>query len=108
MQNSDSQNEHYERKVLQSEGQRLTYYASVANQEQGVQREEQLFLNLSLRDILRNMSLVFVAIITDITSGAVHSPRDLLYVLCKENRMMYIGLLMIFIAFSVYVIDITS
>ena len=103
-----SNNEHYERKVMKAEGEQLAYYTTVANQEQSEKMQEKLLLNLSIREILRNMSMVFVAIITEITSGVVHSPRDLLYILFKENRMMYIGLVMVFVAFSIYVIDITS
>jgi len=103
-----STNQHYERKVIEQEGEKLRYYTEIGQIKRNKEEEDQMFMNLSIRELLRNTSFVFIAILNDIVSGEIKTFKDFISVFFKGNRMAYIGIIIVFIAFSVYIIDITS
>jgi hypothetical protein len=100
----------FERKVLETENKNLTYYTEKTNKEAIQQKTENLFINLSIKEILINLSKTFVGILNDLlTPGNLSlTGGRIIDILFKEDRMIYVGLLILFISFSIYLIDITS
>lgn len=98
----------FEQRVLEGEQEQLHYYAERSNQKQANDKRDQLLVNLSIKQILSNWSQTFVDILTDLTTGQVTGVRSLLKVLFKDDRMIYVGLTLVMIALSIYLIDITS
>ena len=98
----------YEKMVEQHEDEKLTYYRERSNLEQESATEDRLFVNLSLTEILRGMSQTFIDIINEIVSGKIGSAKDLLITLFHGDRMIYTGVLLVLIAFAIYVVDITG
>ena len=98
----------YERMVHKHEEDQLAYYTEKANVEKNIEEDKKLFLNMSIRDILKQMSITFVDIITDLTSGKATNLRDILKILFKEDRMVFIGVLILLISFGIYIVDITN
>ena len=102
----DSQS--YERLVHKNEEQQLAYYSEKANIEMENNEDGKLFLNMSIRDILKGVSLTFIDVINDLVSGKAKNSKDLIKILFKSDRMIYVGVLIILIAFGIYIVDITS
>lgn len=101
-------NPSYERAVIEQESDRLTYYTQRANLEQEQTEENMLFVNLSIKQIFEGISRTFINLINEIVSGQVKSFNQLLIAVFREDRMIYIGVLLVFIAFAIYLTDITS
>lgn len=98
----------FEQRVLKGEEEQLRYYAEKSNQQQQQHTEDQLLLNLSIRQILMNWSQTFVDILTDLATGQATGPRSLIKILVRGDRMIYVGLTLVLIAFSMYLVDITG
>ena len=96
----------YESKVTDIEGKKLQYYTENAQSAQ--RAEKKVFTDLSLKTIFQNVSFTLIAIINDILAGQIKKPSDVIMVLFKEDRMIYLGLIIMTIAFCIYIIDITS
>lgn len=92
--------------VLKGEQEQLQYYNEKSNMIQ--MQQDQLLINLSIKQIMVNWSQTFVNILTDITSGKVNDVNDLIIILFKEDRMIYIGLTLIIVAFGIYIVDLTG
>lgn len=105
---SHPENMAYEQHVLKGEQKQLKYYAERSNQQQEQHEQDQLLVNMSIKQILMNWSQTFVNILTDLATGQITGVRSLITTLFKEDRMIYVGLTMILIAFSMYIVDITS
>lgn len=108
MATSDNDNMDYSQRVLHTEKQQLTYLTERTNTEDLRMEKDTLFLNLSIYQIVSNMSTAFVQILDDIVTGNWSGMRGLLAVFFKGDRMIYVGLVLLFIAFSINLIDITS
>jgi hypothetical protein len=100
----------FERKVLNDEKTKLTYYTEKANIVATQEKTENMFINLSVKQILVNLSNAFVGILNDFMSppGGVLNTATAISILTKEDRLIYVGLLVLFISFSIYLIDITG
>jgi hypothetical protein len=96
----------FERKVLEAETQKLSYYTEKANTEAAQQKKENLFIHLSVKEILMNLSRSFVNILNDLMAPGGTS--NIISILTKEDRLIYVGLILLFIALSIYLIDITG
>ena len=101
-------NQNYERLVHKNEEQQLAYYSEKANIEKNTNEDERLFLNMSIRDILKGVSVTFIDVINDLVSGKAKNSKDLIKILFKGDRMIYVGVITILIAFGIYIVDITS
>jgi len=97
----------YEQRVLKGEGEQLRYYAEKSNYNQKEHTEGLLLINMSLKQILMKWSQTFVDILTDLATGHVTGVRSLIDTLVREDRMIYVGLTLVMIAFSMYLVDIT-
>ena len=93
----------YEKEVINKEENVLEYYKQVTKDDS---QQQTLFIDLTFRQILTNTSFVFVSIINDILSAKTFS--DFIMAFLKEGRMIYIGLIILFIAFAIYIIDISQ
>jgi hypothetical protein len=102
----DSQN--YERLVHKNEEEQLAYYSEKANIEKDNMSDEKLFLNMSIRDILKGVSVTFIDLINDLVAGKAKNSKDLVKILFRGDRMIYVGVITILIAFGIYIVDITS
>jgi uncharacterized membrane protein YgaE (UPF0421/DUF939 family) len=91
----------YQRHVMESEKEKLTYFKQVAEQEQHVEKQDALITNLSLTNIASNLSLT----LTDILSDIIERNGSIADILTRGDRMIYIGLLLVMISFAVYLID---
>jgi hypothetical protein len=98
----------YQRAVEKNENDRLTYYSKRSNMDRGVHETEKLFVNMSLIQIIRGVSQTLIGIINEIVSGEIRSANQLLVTLFRADRMMYIGILLVMVAFAIYIVDITS
>ena len=99
--NSDTEATGFTRKVLQNV---LNYYTEKSNLEQERDVDHAVIYNLSLKKILENMAKTLIGLLDDILNGHIHTINDVL----KGDRVLYLGLIMVLIAFCVYLIDVTS
>lgn len=98
----------FQRNVENLENERLTYYSETSGKQRLDKEDQKLFINMSILQILQQLSQTVIDIINELTSGEITDARSFLYTFFKGDRMIYIGLVLLFISFSVYVIDITS
>jgi hypothetical protein len=99
----------YELETLKEEHRRLHYFSDKTNEELMQTQEEELFFNLSLVNLFRNLSLTMIAIINELLEITQETQlNDIILIFVKKDRLIYIGLLLIMIAFALYVVDITS
>ena len=106
MSTSDSQL--FEKRVMEREGQRLAYYSEKARQEETKKIDDSLFINLSVMQILTNISVTFADILNDILNEGIKGPQDLVRILGRGDRLIYTGLIILLISFAFYIIDITN
>ncbi len=98
----------FQKNVQEFERQKLTYYTEKTNSIATDEKTENLFIHLSLREIIMNISKTFVGILDDILTLKPASFREYLDIVSKEDRLIYVGIIVIFIAFCLYLIDITN
>ncbi len=98
--------ETFQKKVQDLETQKLTYYSEKTNASSAEEKTENLFVHLSLRQIMINISNTFIGILNDILTPS--KDRDYLAIIAKEDRLIYVGIIVVFIAFCLYLVDITS
>lgn len=81
---------------------RLDYYTEKeANQEL---EQPKTFLDLPLKTIFSNFSQTFVDILEDIANAS--SIREGMHAFVKKDRPIYVGVLLLLIAFLTYITDI--
>ena len=96
----------FETRVLETEGQKLKYYSEKTNRMEDLKENEKLFINLSLKDILINISSSVISIINEIIEKGIKTPHDLITIIGRGDRLIYVGIIILFITFGVYVVDI--
>ena len=99
----------YEIKALEEQQRKLTYFTDTTNRERQIKQEKEVFVNLSLVDLFSKLSSTIIAIINELLGITKDTKfNDILYIFVKEDRLIYIGLLLMLIALCVYLIDITG
>lgn len=99
----------YEIKALEDQQRKLTYFTDTTNSERQIKQEKEIFVNLSLVDLFSKLSTTIIAIINELLGITKDTQfNDILYIFVKEDRLIYIGLLLMIIALCIYLIDITS
>ncbi len=94
---------------LQDEQRRLTFYTDKTNEELHQVQEQELFINLSLTKLFQNLSATIIAIINELLEINQDSRfDDILLIFVKNDRLVYLGLLLIIISLAIYIVDITS
>jgi len=94
--------------VLKAEDEKLKYYASKANNEAIHLEEDKLLVNLSLAQVAKNIAQTIIAVINELLDPQNRNVQAIIQIFFKEDRMMYIGMTLILIVFSFYIVDITS
>lgn len=93
---------------LREEQRRLNYFTDKTNEERKQVQEQELFINLSLISIFRNLSATIISIINELLEVTQDSRlNDIVLIFVKGDRLVYIGLLILIIALSLYIIDIS-
>ena len=99
----------YEIDSMREEQRRLHYYSDKTNEELMQTQEQELFFNLSLVSLFRNLSLTIILIINELLEITEETRlNDIILIFVKNDRMIYIGFLFIIIALSIYIVDITG
>lgn len=99
----------YELKSIQSQREKLKYFTDTTNDEVVKQHEHELFTNLSLSSIFTKFSTVIISIINQLLAIDKNtSASDIVYIFIRDDRLIYIGLLLMIIALCIYLVDITQ
>ena len=93
----------YDQKIDKEQEEQLLEIAKQSNQKIDEQLKNGLIQNLKLKELFENTIKSLVNIVTDLYNG-----ERLENIFFKENRLFYLGLLVIFVSFCLYFIDITS
>ena len=102
--NSDPEATGFTRKVLLNGQNVLNYYTEKSNLEEQDRDTDHVIFNLSLKKIIENMAKTLIELLNDMLNGRIHTINDVL----KGDRMLYLGIILVLIAFSIYLIDVTS
>lgn len=74
--------------------------------------EDKKFYNMSLKLLIKNASDVYIQLINELSNYFTYNNEKSLnqigYILTKGENLIYIGLLVVIIAFSMWLIDVTS
>ena len=98
----------FERKELEHQNQRLTYWTERTAEKDSAAEDSVRLENLSFRQLARNTSQAVIDTFTDIntmSSDEVKSLGGWLGVFSRKDRLVYFGLLLVAIAFLVYLVD---
>lgn len=97
---------------LIKEQQKLKYYTTKDNKELANKEAKKTIENMSITEIFKNISLTFNAIIGEILNmdndGVPMTVYNVLSIFFKEDRALYIGLVMLLTCAGIFIIDITS
>lgn len=97
---------------LIKEQQKLNYYTIKENKENSKKEAKRTIENMSIMEVFQNISLTFNAIIGEIlnmeSEGMTVTVYTILNIFFKEDRALYIGLVILLTALGIFIIDITS
>jgi hypothetical protein len=94
---------------MKQDQRRLTYFSDEANIQNEQKQEDELFINLSLVTLCRNLSATIIAMINDLLAINQNTRlNDIILIFVKGDRLVYLGILMVMIALSIYIVDITT
>jgi hypothetical protein len=92
--------------VIKLESDKLKYYSDKTNEIYDKDVNENLFVNLSVTTIIHKIFSTFVDILNDLAK--TNSPKEMLSSFIKGDRLIYVGIIGVIIAFCMYVIDISG
>lgn len=99
----------FEIDTLTEHERRLKYYTAEANKENKVKEEKNLFINLSIVQIFHNLSQVIISILNELMLINKDTPKsEIFLIFVKNDRLIYLGLLVVLIGLGMYIIDITD
>ena len=99
----------YQEDAKAHESATLKHLSSRQEQEQEQDVEHELFINLSLREIMSNMSATIIVIINELLDPRIKkSTSNLIVIFFQDDRMIYLGLFVALVAIGIYLIDITK
>ncbi len=102
----------YEKLKLADQYNKIYVESLSATKENELLQENKKFYNMSLKLLIKNASDVYIQLINElsnfVTNNNEKSLNQLGYILTKGENMIYIGLLLIVISFSMWLIDVTS
>ena len=93
----------YDREIIKKERNRLRKLSNLANQEIEDNIKTSLVQNLTLKNIINNTVNTLVDVLQELSKGV-----RLEDIFLKGDRMFYLGLLTVFVAFCLFFINITS
>jgi hypothetical protein len=102
----------YEKLKLAEQYNKLYLNSMTETEKNAIAEENKKVYNMSLRLIAQNATQVYIQLINElsnyITLNDKKSLNQLGYILSKGENMIYIGILLVVIAFSLWLIDVTS
>ncbi len=78
---------------------RLKYYTIDANKEQDKNAEDNLLMNLSISDVLINLSVTFNKVLNELLEW--NTP--IVDIFLSEDRLMYCGILLVIVSFALWI-----
>lgn len=90
----------YQIKTALAEQKKLKYYTDQANTERYIEGEKEVFINLSLVEIAQNFVRSMIGILNDLTDMKDISLRQIISILTRDDRLIYLGILFILIGLS--------
>ncbi len=100
---------HYQEQAVMHEEQHLKNISEKTNTLNEITIEDNLFINLSLKEIMSNMSATIITIINELLDPKLKKTlANLITIFFKDDRMIYLGLFVVFIGLGLYIIDITK
>ena len=100
----------YEKNAIVEEEKFLKYNSIKADNDNVNDTENELLINLSLSTIWKNLYNTIIDILNDLTDLTDNNKdiNSLVYIFFKQDRMIYLGILVILISIFIYLIDIGS
>ncbi len=99
----------YQNQAIENEEEHLNFKSFEENLKHEKSNSDSLFINQSLSQILSNISATIIVVITELLDPKVHkTPSNIMTILFKDDRMIYLGIVILIISLAVYVIDSTS
>ena len=97
---------------LIKEQQKLNYYTEKENKENSKREAKRTIENMNIIEIFQNISITFNKIIGEIlnmeSDGMTVTVYNILNIFFKEDRALYIGLVILLTALGIFIVDITS
>lgn len=97
---------------LIKEQQKLNYYTVKENKENSKREAKRTIENMTIIEIFQNISITFNKIIGEILNmendGMTVTVYNILNIFLKEDRALYIGLVILLTALGIFIVDITS
>lgn len=97
---------------LIKEQQKLNYYTVKENTENSKREAKRTIENMTIIEIFQNISITFNKIIGEILNmendGMTVTVYNILNIFFKEDRALYIGLVILLTALGIFIVDITS
>jgi hypothetical protein len=85
---------------------------TIVNNKLIQKKNDQELFNLSINEITNNFSKEFINILNDIVylfhTGSNNLMKDLIIILTKEERLIYVGMFCILLSFFFYFMDISN
>ena len=101
----------YEKYQLKQQYNKLYTNTEIENDKNKQDKMNQRFYNLSLKEILNNLSLTLIKIINETSVYMEKSDRttkELIDIFIKDDRMIYVGILLIILSLGIFFINISS
>ena len=101
----------YEKYKLSEQYNTLFSNSKLENEKNIEEKINNRFYNLSLKQILQNLSKTLIKIINELSIFFEKKNKDyqeLIIIFTKEDRMIYVGILFIILSLSIYFIQISS
>ena len=99
--NRDTDSTLFIKNVIKNGKERIDYFSEKANSIEQKQKKDASIFNLSIKQILENLSKTLIDLLTDVISGNISSIGDVF----KGDRIIYLGIVMFFVALGIYVIS---
>ena len=97
---------------LMREQQKLKYYTDKDNEENKNKEAKITIENMTIMEVLQNISLTFNAIIGEILNMEKNNVSvtayNVLDIFFKDDRPLYIGLVILLTCIDIFIIDVTS
>jgi len=95
----------YEKKALANEYKKLRYFSDRSNQDVYMREQRKLIYNLSILEILQNVSQTIIDIINDITDRDISKNlTNMVKIFTKNDRLLYLGILLTIVAILILLV----
>lgn len=98
--------DHY-KETIDLENEKLKHYTIEANSDKEEETESKIIYNMTVVEIFRKLSQTINAVINELFEPGL-TARKFVETLVKEDRLIYIGILILIVMFGLYIVDITS